>query len=113
MKPTLALVAVASAVFAPLGMFAADPAGASPACLNPPSHLRAWWPGDGSAGNLLGDPVGSLMNGATASATGEVGTGFNLDGVDDRVEIPDSPDVSVTGAITVDAWIKPNASATG
>ncbi|MGH8983030.1 MAG: hypothetical protein ACRDY6_04035 [Acidimicrobiia bacterium] len=68
----------------------------------------AWWPGDGTAEHIAGSNDGTLVNGATAVARAKVLTGFGLDAMDDRVDIPDSSSISVTGAITVDAWIKPD-----
>lgn len=47
---------------------------------------------------------GTPQNGATF-APGEVGQAFNLDGVDDFVNVPNAPNLTPTNAITVDAWI--------
>lgn len=37
---------------------------------------------------------------------GVFGEGLYFDGVDDYVEVPDSPSLDITGAITIEAWIK-------
>ena len=79
-----------------------------PTCTPPPSGLVSWWPGDGNTNDIQGSNNGALMNGATFAA-GMVGQAFSLDGVDDFVQVPDSPAVSITGAISMDAWIKPNS----
>src|SRR5262249_27460734 len=55
-----------------------------------------------------GSNNGTLQGGA-AFTTGEVGQAFSLNGTDAFVEIPDSPSLSITGAITLEAWINPNS----
>jgi hypothetical protein len=60
------------------------------ACTPPPTNLAAWWPADGNANDLAGGNNGSLQNGASF-APGLIGQAFNLDGVNDFVETPDSP----------------------
>ena len=73
-------------------------------CVAPPSGLVSWWPGDGSANDLVDGNDGTLENGATFG-TGKVGDGFSLDGVDDRVEIADAANLDITGPLTLDAWV--------
>lgn len=75
-------------------------------CVQPPSGLVAWWPGDGNATDIQGGNNGLLQNGATF-APGTVGQAFRLDGVDDYVTIPSSPDLNPTSTTTLEAWIKP------
>ncbi|HYE12825.1 MAG TPA: LamG-like jellyroll fold domain-containing protein, partial [Pyrinomonadaceae bacterium] len=79
-------------------------------CYGPPSGMVGWWTGDGHAADVQGPTHenGATLNGA-GFAAGKVGQSFSLDGIDDRVEIPDSPAVSPTGAITVDAWVMPDS----
>ena len=43
-----------------------------------------------------------------AYASGEVQRAFSFDGTNDYIEAPDSASLSITGAITVDAWINPD-----
>ena len=73
-------------------------------CVAPPSGLVSWWPGDGSANDLVDGNDRTLENGATFG-TGKVGDGFSLDGVDDRVEIADAANLDITGPLTLDAWV--------
>jgi hypothetical protein len=47
------------------------------------------------------------MNGARFT-TGKVGQAFSFDGVDDYVQIPDSPSLNPT-SITVEAWFNPGS----
>ena len=74
------------------------------ACVPPPAGLVSWWPGDGHTDDITDDNPGVLMNGA-AFGTGMVDQAFSLDGVNDLVEVPDSPNLKISGSITIDAWI--------
>lgn len=74
-------------------------------CESLPAGLLAWWPGDGSARDVVGGHHGSLMKGA-AFAPGRVGRAFSFDGVDDYVRIPDHADWSFgDNPFTIDLWI--------
>jgi len=77
---------------------------APPSCIAPASGLVSWWPGDGNTVDIQDSNPGTLVNGATF-APGKVGLGFSLDGVDDRVEIPDAANLKPAN-VTVDAWVK-------
>lgn len=58
-------------------------------CTDPPAGLTAWWPGEGSAVDLVGDWHGTLV-GDTSFAAGEVGDAFTFDGSGDYVEVADA-----------------------
>ena len=45
-----------------------------------PSGIVTWWPGENNAVDIIGGNNGTLMNG-TGFASGEVGTAFNFNGV--------------------------------
>jgi hypothetical protein len=78
-------------------------------CLTPPSGLAHWWPGHGTAADLVGGAPGQLRNGASF-ASGKVGEGFNFGGGNERVEIDlDAP----SGPYTVEAWIRFTADSFG
>ena len=77
-------------------------------CTPPPPGMAAWWPGDGSAADIVGTNEGTLVGGA-AFAPGRVGQAFTLNGLDAWVQAPDSTSLDVTGQITIDAWISPTA----
>ncbi len=81
-------------------------------CVTPPANLVAWYPGDGNASDIQGGNNGTLQNGATFEA-GRVLQAFSLDGVDDYVQVADNPAASVTGSLTIDAWVNLRAYATG
>jgi len=79
-------------------------------CLLPPSGLLGWWPGDGNANDIQLGSNGTVMNGASFTP-GLVGQAFSFDGVDDFVDVPDTPALhAITTAVTVDAWINPQKS---
>lgn len=87
-------------------IYAAGSAGkCKPVCVTPPSGIVAWWPGDGTASDIIGTASGTLQNGATF-APGKSGQSFSFDGVDDYAEAADSAPLraSTTGAITIDLW---------
>jgi hypothetical protein len=75
---------------------------------NYPEGMVSYWKGDGNADDAYNDNDGSLMNGATATATGQVGQAFSFDGINDYVKISNAPSLNITEAITVVAWVKPN-----
>jgi hypothetical protein len=66
--------------------------------------MVSWWPGDGNADDIQDDNDGTLQNGATF-ASGKVGQGFSLDGVDDYVDVVDATNLK-PDQLTVDAWIQ-------
>ena len=78
-------------------------------CVPAPSGLVSWWPGDGNANDIQDGNHGTLQNGATF-ATGLVGPAFSFDGVDDFVEVPNSPSMMIAGAFSVEFWFKLNAT---
>jgi len=78
------------------------------------SGLVAEWHFDEGSGNLLIDSSGNGNNGTIYGATwtteGKFGSALQFDGMNDYVEIPDSPELSGgTGKnMTVEFWFKPN-----
>ncbi|UCG70113.1 MAG: PKD domain-containing protein [Thermoplasmata archaeon] len=73
-------------------------------CLAPPSDLVSWWPGDDNANDLIGANHGTLLGGTTFEP-GVVGQAFSFDGYNDRVSVPDSDNLKITGSMTIDAWL--------
>jgi hypothetical protein len=77
-----------------------------------------YWPLDEGAGAAAADAspngnAGTLLGGAAWSVgRNGAGTGLRLDGVDDRVGVPDSASLDVTTAITLAAWVAPAKLAT-
>ncbi|MBM4429340.1 MAG: PKD domain-containing protein, partial [Chloroflexi bacterium] len=79
-----------------------------PACLEPPSGMVSWWPGEGNAWDIAGPNHGVLYNGATF-APGKVGQAFVLDGVDGYVAFPTVGVPAGTDARTLELWVRMDA----
>ena len=69
-----------------------------------PEGMVAWWPGDGTADDIVGTNHGTLEGGA-GFADGMVGQAFSLDGDGDYVELTGASSLGLNGDFTVDAWI--------
>jgi hypothetical protein len=83
---------------------------AAQTCLEPPSGLVSWWPGDGDANDIIGPNDGTLQGGTTF-APGMVGQAFRFDGIDDHIRVPHHPSLNLASALTIEAWI--NSPSTG
>jgi Concanavalin A-like lectin/glucanases superfamily len=71
-------------------------------CAPSPSGLIHWWPGDGSASDVVGTSNGTLSGGATFAA-GKVGQGFSFNNAG-LVAIPHNADMNLT-TLTMEGWI--------
>jgi hypothetical protein len=71
--------------------------------------LVSWYKADGNANDAVGSMHGVAKNGA-AFDTGHLGQAFSFDGVDDFIEIADSPH-HTPNSISLDAWVKPDTVA--
>jgi hypothetical protein len=69
----------------------------------PPNGIVSWWRAEGNAQDSIGTNHGTLTNGATFAA-GKVGQSFFLDGINDSVDIPDSPSLR-PASMTFEAWV--------
>ncbi len=80
----------------------------------PPTDLVGYWKFDAGSGTSAVDSSmygnnGTLQNGPTWIAGGKVNSALNFDGTDDRVTVPDSSSLRLTGnRITLAAWVKPD-----
>jgi hypothetical protein len=82
-------------------------------CLTPPPGMVGWWAGDGSAVDRLDGNDGTVVGGA-GYAPGKVDQAFILDGVNDAVQIPESPGgapLDGFSELTLDAWVNPETVA--
>ncbi|MEO8133548.1 MAG: LamG-like jellyroll fold domain-containing protein, partial [Betaproteobacteria bacterium] len=77
---------------------------ALPACAAPAAGLVSWWPGDGSAYDIIGGRNG-LLSGNATYAPGNSRYAFSLPGAG-AVDIPYSS-MPTPAAITVAAWVNP------
>ena len=68
----------------------------------------AWWRAEGNALDNVGANHGTLVHGATF-APGEVGQTFSLDGLEDRISVPEAAatDLSRQPSWTIEAWVRP------
>ena len=73
-------------------------------CIEPPVGLVSWWSGEGDAKDTLDRNHGAFVNGA-AFTPGKVGQGFCLLGAKDYVLVDDSPDLNISGDLTLDAGL--------
>jgi hypothetical protein len=84
----------------PIGAFRSGAA----SCFPPPGGLVSWWRGEGNANDFTGTNNGTLQGGATATATGMVGSAFSFDGTNSFVQIADSSSLKPTN-LTIEAWV--------
>ena len=73
-------------------------------CITAPDGNVGWWPGDGTAHDIIGTNNGILQGDATATNAGVVDSCFSFDGTNGYVEIPDSPVLHPTN-LTIEAWV--------
>ena len=79
----------------------------------PPSGLVAALGFNEGSGVAVGDASpegnGGTVSGASWSAAGRFGGALSFDGVNDWVTVPDDPSLDLSGALTVEAWVRPTA----
>ena len=73
--------------------------------LAPPPGLVSWWTADDTAADLMQRNDAELVDGTTY-APGMVGAAFDFDGVNDRVQLPDSESLKLTESLSIEGWIK-------
>jgi YD repeat-containing protein len=68
--------------------------------------LAAWFPGNGSANDVIGGRQGRL-GGGTSFANGRVGGAFSFDGVNDSLRIPGDSglDVGTGSGFSIELWV--------
>ena len=76
-------------------------------CVTPPPQMVSWWRAENSAFDQVGTNHGTLLNGATFAAK-LVGQAFSFNASSNAgVVVPSTPALNPTGAITIEAWVKP------
>ena len=74
-----------------------------------PAGLVGWWRAEGDADDVRGSHHGKLV-GEVSYAPGQVGRGFHFPPTgDNRVEVAGTPDLDLTTAVTLEAWINPTS----
>lgn len=92
-------------------MGAKGPAPGAP--LSAPSGLVGWWRGEGNASDSVQTNHGEAPNGIDF-VPGMVGRGFVFYGTNQYIEISNAPSLNPTGALTLEAWVRPSGrTATG
>jgi hypothetical protein len=74
--------------------------------------LVGYWPFCGNANDDSGHGNNGTVNGATLTTDrfGNTNSAYNFDGVNDYIQVPHSSSISITGDITISAWVKTNGS---
>jgi hypothetical protein len=100
-KSVLILVAILALVFAASASAASSP-------------LDGWWPFYEGSGTVAHDNSGhgntGTLSGATQWVPGYFGPGLSFDGSTARVDVPDSPSLDSTAALSVGAYVKTSGS---
>ena len=106
---TATLAVAAEAAFGPRDVIVTTAGGSSNALrftVASDSLFVGHWEAEGDACNRIDGTCGSLIGGATF-ATGRLGQGFKLDGINDYVDLGNSSNVQVSNSntFTVAAWV--------
>jgi Concanavalin A-like lectin/glucanases superfamily len=102
----LGLVIASSGLLAVVNVFnkGGEEAGPGPKCVPSPPGLTDWWPGDGSASDVVGGKD-AVLHGDATFGPGLVGQAFLLDGNGDFDSVPNDPALNVgTRDFTVTWW---------
>ena len=76
-------------------------------CVQPPSGMVGWWPGDNNANDISGLHNNGALQGGAGYAAGEVAGAFSLTNATDFIAVPDNSSLNFgTGDFSMDAWIK-------
>src|SRR5437870_4147806 len=106
------VLVVAAAVLVAFGLTSAATHGASTAT---PGLVAAYAFSEGSGStvaDLSGNGNTGTVVGATWTTAGKYGNALTFNGSTTRVDIPDSPSLRLSGAMTLEAWVNPSSAAT-
>ena len=67
---------------------------------------------DSTANANHGTPYSSTTIANLHTPSGQINGGVSLDGANDRVQVADSASLDITGALTIEAWVRPDVSKT-
>ena len=84
----------------------------APSNINLTLGLVGHWPFNGNANDASSNGNNGTVNGAslTTGRNGASNSAYNFDGVNDYIQVPHSNSISLTGDITMSAWVKTNGS---
>jgi len=68
--------------------------------------LVAWWTGDDTGQDASGHGHDATLNNGVGYTPAVVNDGFQFDGVDDYLLVPDSPDLRFANSFTIEGWIR-------
>lgn len=87
------------------------PSASAQTCVQPPSGIAAWFPGDGNALDLQGGDSASLNGNPNAGTivAGKVGQALQFNGTGD-LRVVDQPALNPTAGVTIEAWINPSVA---
>jgi hypothetical protein len=71
-----------------------------------PPGLIAWWAAEGSAADSTSNHHDGTVSAGVGFVVGQYGTGFAFDGINGVVEVPDSPALRLTNALSIEFWAK-------
>lgn len=76
----------------------------------PTTGMVAYYPFSGSANDNSGNGHHGTVYGATLTTDrfDNPDRAYKFDGVDDYIVIPDAPDLDITSALTISAWVRPD-----
>ena len=89
---------------------------ATPPCptlaTNLQTGLVGYWPFCGNANDASGNGNHGTVNGATLTTDrfGNANSAYSFDGVNDWIEVANNPSITLTGDMTMSAWVKTNGS---
>lgn len=80
----------------------------------PPTGLVGAWSLNAGTGSTATDSSGNnntgTLNGSAWTTSGKFGQAVSFDGVNDRIDIPDSASLDLTNKMTVEAWVRPTTT---
>jgi hypothetical protein len=92
-----------------LGFFSGTTtASADSACYSVPGGPVSWWPGEGTGEDIVDGNDGTIVGGISF-APGVVGQAFRIGDSRSRVNVPDSENLKITEALTIEGWIYPES----
>lgn len=93
-------------------MFLPGTPAAAQGCIEPAAEVVSWWPfDDGTAEDIIDSNDGILLSGTPAP--GMVAGALSFFGTDNRIDIPDNPNLRMDNPFTVEGWIRLASPGTG